>query len=70
MVYVTYTRVEKLEQKFESKYVSGVGKDTVLASIDLGWFVLYEGSHEFLFIGPTKPEFEVGDRIKLTQEKV
>ena len=37
---------------------------------DLGWFVLFDGSHEKMHFGSEKPHLEVGDKIKITIEKL
>lgn len=35
-----------------------------------GWYMLLEGSWEKLYVGMDKPDFAVGDRVKLTIEKM
>lgn len=47
IVYTIPTRVAGLKQ--------------VQVDGELGWFVLFEGSHEYLGLGEDKPEVEVGD---------
>jgi hypothetical protein len=34
-----------------------------------GWFMLLEGSWEWLFVGAEKPDFAPGDRVKITIAK-
>lgn len=34
----------------------------------LGWAILLEGSLEWLFVGEEKPDFAVGDKVRITIE--
>jgi hypothetical protein len=34
-----------------------------------GWFVHFAGSHESVFLGPEKLDFNVGDKVKITFER-
>lgn len=66
LAYIFYTRVAKIEQR---KQLIRVDKDGTIHERDLGWFILYEGSHEMLFLGTEKPSFEVGDEIEIIQRR-
>lgn len=35
----------------------------------IGWFALFEGSHESIYLGATDPDLKPGDRITITIEK-
>ena len=37
---------------------------------NLGWFIHIAGSYEWLFISHDKPDFEVGDAVRVSIEKV
>ena len=37
---------------------------------DQGWFVLFDGSHESLFLGAEKPPLAISDCVRITIEKV
>ena len=50
--------------------VSGFGDSAVWEERSLGWFVHFDGSHELLYFGDERPEFEKGDLVKITFEKV
>ncbi len=68
--YTFLVPITKLENKTEEVWVSGVGPNAVFRTVNLGWFVLFEGSHEMIFLGPDQPKWQVGDKIKITMEKV
>jgi hypothetical protein len=36
---------------------------------DNNWFAIFDGSQEWLLVGHDKPDFEQGDRIRITIEK-
>lgn len=56
MTYRIPTKVVKLENKKQVLSARIVDEATVTEVMDLGWFVLFEGSQEFLYIGANKPE--------------
>lgn len=35
----------------------------------IGWFVNFEGSHESLYLGDTRPELSPGDPVSIVIEK-
>lgn len=57
------SHVKKIE--FKKRVVRGrmEGDKAVLDEEDLGWFVLLDGSHEFLHVGTEKPDFSVGQQV-------
>jgi len=65
MIHIT-TRVSKVTEKFITKSVSKNGKAEVES---LGWFILLEGSNEYLHAGTTPPDFVVGDKVWITIRK-
>jgi hypothetical protein len=70
MRYIIRTRVQAVEERFNTRYVSGHGKDAVFESVSLGWFALFDGSQELLFLGVDQPELKRGDAVKITIETV
>jgi hypothetical protein len=68
---VFYSRVLKLvnEQRTVRVVPAGDGNFEAVKE-DLGWFMLLEGSSERLHVGMEKPEFAVGDRVKVTIAKL
>lgn len=67
--YIVFTKVVKVEEKFEKTHVSGFGADTKFIERSKGWFIYLRGSYEALYLGTTKPDFVHGDEIKITFEK-
>jgi hypothetical protein len=62
--------VAKVEEKFTYHHRSGVGASAEFEEQSLGWFILYEGSGEYLYVGQTPPPFSPGDVVEITQRKV
>lgn len=67
LVYIK-TKVKRVWEEFEKKYVSGMGPDAIFTEISKGWFVAFEGSYEALFFGHVEPNFKVGDKVKIRIE--
>lgn len=67
--YYIVARVTKVEEVFNKTYVSGVGERAVFQEESKGWFVHFGGSHEKMNFGAEKPDFNVGDSVKITFEK-
>jgi hypothetical protein len=63
-------RVVEVFEKFQQRHISGTGKDWVCENVSIGWFVLYEGSYEALYVGAEKPSLAPGDTICITFRKV
>lgn len=68
-VYVIPAKVADVKEHFKQTYVSGSGDETVFKSESLGWFVRFKGSDECLYFGDTKPELNIGDKVKITFER-
>ena len=68
--FIIHTSVIAIEERKDHKYVSGFGPDTVFADVSRGYFVTLEGSYESLGVGMEKPDLRVGDKMKITIEKV
>lgn len=68
------TRVIKVvekTQKINYRRIAGNDKDWTYDEVSLGWFVLFEGSHEMIHFGNDKPaDVAVGDVFTVTMEKV
>jgi hypothetical protein len=70
MIYKVYTTVKKLELKkktISTRIKKEEDKEMVMVeTINLGWFVLFEGSQEFLFVGEEKPDdLEPGTQVQI-----
>jgi len=65
-----YSKVISVNRESKDKYEYGVGEHAVFSKVDLGYFMLLEGSHESLHIGFDKPEFRAGDRVSVTIERI
>ena len=65
-----HSRVKKVEQKRRIKrgWKDEKGNEQFEYE-DMGWFMLMEGSWEYLYMGETKPSFDVGDDVIVTIER-
>lgn len=67
-----FTTVAKVERKQARRYHAGAwagARSEAQASydtIDLGYYLHLNGSHEALYVGDEEPEFKVGDRVSVT----
>jgi hypothetical protein len=70
--YTVLTRVVSVTNEDEIiRVVKGTGKgEWVQEKVNVGWFVLFEGSHEKLFFGKEQPQLKAGDSVKITIEVV
>ena len=64
-----HSRVKKIEQKKRIKRAWKVGDDVRTEEEDMGWFMLMEGSWEYLYVGDAKPNFDIGDDVTVTIER-
>lgn len=64
------TTIISLEERHRDRWVTGVGPDALFKSYTLGWFVVFQGSREALYVGETKPAWQRGDQVKIIFEKV
>lgn len=62
--------VSDVHEEFGSKYIGGAGKDCAFERYSLGWYVTFSGSHEALFFGYDKPDFNPGDKVKITFARI
>lgn len=68
MSYVIKTKVVKVEKKSRVLRAHKIG-DVVEQEIEeLGWFVLLEHSHEYLYLGTEEPSLKPGQRIRIRIE--
>jgi hypothetical protein len=68
--YIIYTSVAKIEERFQNVHVGGTGKDALFADISKGWFALFRGSWESLYLGRERPNLLVGDVVRITFERI
>ena len=67
--YSVITQIIKIEQRYRKQYVSGVGPDVVVKDISTGWWIVTAAPEPYaVCVGDEKPEFEVGQEIKLILE--
>lgn len=69
VIYAIYTEVLKIEEKFNQVWKSGFGKEAQFDAPSKGWFIQFVGSQESIQFS-CKPEFSVGDKIKITFERI
>ncbi len=68
--YTIQTKIKRIWQHHDVKYVSGFGPETVFNEMDGGWYVAFEGSFESLFFGMSPPAgWVVGDIINISFTK-
>lgn len=67
---VVFSKVRNLEEAFERRWDGGTGPNAIFRNHSLGWYLYLEGSYEAIYVGDTKPPFNVGDKIKISFEKV
>jgi hypothetical protein len=60
-----YSRVKKVEEKKRLKRAWKEGDTICTEEENLGWFLLLEGSWEYLYVGIVEPEFKVGDEVSV-----
>jgi hypothetical protein len=77
MSIIFFSKVKNVEKKtrligsWKTGKKSEDGKDEIRTEYeDMGWFVLLEGSWEYLYIGHAPPEdLAIGDKVIVTIEK-
>lgn len=67
--YVVQSKVVGVRELKSKQYLSGVGAAATFAEHSLGWYLYLEGSYEAIHMGAERPEFEPGDRVKISFEK-
>lgn len=59
--------IAKVEERFTTHWVSGIGADAITEQRSTGWWVVID--QIALFVGPEKPDFAQGELVKLCIEK-
>lgn len=67
--YIIRSQVLGLQEQKISQWKSGIGPDAIFKEMSNGWFLHLVGSHEAIFLGLAKPDFEAGDIVTLTIKK-
>lgn len=67
--YAIYTQVVSVTQEEYAVRGRIVNGEAIVEKQDLGWYVLFEGSHEKLFLGWDRPELSAGDKVKILIER-
>jgi hypothetical protein len=71
MDYLIRSNVSKIENKKQAVRSVLVGKDEYGKPMyqveyqNMGWFVLFTGSSEFLYLGHDKPDIRVGQSVEI-----
>ena len=63
-------KVHSVEERFQTKYVRGVGASALFEQVSIGWFVILEDSHLAIRVGFDKPDLKRNDEIDLSITKV
>lgn len=67
--YVTKTTIARIEERFERRVLSGVGKDADVATVSTGWWIVTQSPEPYAFkTGKKRPEHKVGEEIRLIIE--
>jgi len=66
---VVHSTVVSIFKRIDRQWVSGVGPNATFKEIELGFYLHLQGSHEAIYVGFERPEFDVGDKIKITIER-
>jgi len=69
VVYIINTTVADVEHRFQRLHVAGHGPDSIFKTQSVGWFVLFEGSHESLYMGQDFPNLTTGDAVEIRIRK-
>lgn len=67
--YVIFTRVISVTEEEYAVRGRVVDGQAIIDKINLGWYVLFEGSHEKLFLGEDRPQLSAGDKVKILIER-
>ncbi len=67
--FVIYSRVVSIQHRFRDQWVRGNGANAVFEKVDMGFYMHLEGSHEVIFMGMEKPQYQPNDHMKITIEK-
>lgn len=68
--YATFSKVLDVAERVTRKWQRGSGNDAIFVEKSLGYYALFEGSFEAIHLGFDPPAFRVGDKVKITFEKV
>ena len=64
------TKIVKIEEKFENfNWHKDAEGRTANSSRSLGWFIQFEGSAESIKLFDEKPEWNVGDAVRISFER-
>lgn len=61
--------VVRIEERFQSRYDYGHGKEAVFSSLSLGWYIVLKGSMEAMYAGDTRPNLLEGELVTVRIEK-
>jgi hypothetical protein len=62
--------VKRVEERFERRWLGGQGEGAIFKEFSLGWWVVFEGSWECVYLGTADPSLKEGDRVDIIFRKV
>ena len=68
--YVIETTVLGVLEHTRRVWKGFAGREAQFDYESLGWFVHFNGSHEMLGLGPDKPDVAMGDKVRITIERI
>lgn len=69
-IYVLTTQVSRVFEHREKKHISGSGDNAMFETVSKGWYMAMEDSYEALYLGEEKPNWNPGDKVKITLERL
>lgn len=70
IAYTVIAEIGAIEERFNREWISGRGAEAIFKETSRGWFVHFIGSNEAIRFGDEKPDWNVGDKVKITFERV
>lgn len=67
---VSYGTVKVLEERIAKQHVRGAGNDAEFRERSEGWYATLHEWPAAIHFGDERPDLKIGDRVKITVEKV
>jgi len=68
--FISHATVMQVEERVARRHVRGAGKDAVFQENSDGWYAKFAEWPASAYLGKEDPGLKVGDRIKITVEKI
>ena len=68
--YVALGTVKSVVEKVARRWVRGSGEKTEFAEDSQGWYAVFGEWPTSMYLGKEKPNLKVGDKVRLTVEKI